>query len=92
MYLHRQAGVDLVLDKTEIVAIDFQIMSEDVRAVLIQKRCEKGAFKVAGEGLTKEIITVITGQDQHGISLVLIRPGQTGMCLGRPSLRRFYSK
>ena len=89
---HHQAGEDLELDSTYIVASDFQSMTEKVGAVLVQKDSGIGAFKVTGEGLGNEVPTVMTGPTQTGTVIVLIKPRQIGMCFGNPTLRYLYRK
>jgi hypothetical protein len=66
-------------------------MDDNVRAVLVKKRGESGAFRVTGGG-DNQLQNVVTGPKEVGVVIVEIKPGQTGMCFGRPSLRRFYTR
>jgi hypothetical protein len=66
-------------------------MDSTVRAVFVTKQGANGAFRVTG-GSQQEVINVVTGPREIGVVIVVIMPGQTGMCLGHPSIRRFYRK
>jgi hypothetical protein len=66
-------------------------MDENVRAVLVKKKGETGAFQVTGGG-NSQMQNVITGPDEVGVVIVEIKPGQTGTCYGKPSFRRFYTR
>jgi hypothetical protein len=63
-------------------------MAENVRAVLVRKKGQSGAFRVTGGGGNGQ--NVVTGPKEVGVVIVEIKPGQTGMCFGKPSVRRFY--
>jgi hypothetical protein len=65
-------------------------MDENVRAVLVKKKGESGAFRVTGGN--SQMQNVVTGPNEVGVVIVEIKPGQTGTCYGRPSLRRFFTR
>ncbi|KAF2193619.1 hypothetical protein K469DRAFT_712409 [Zopfia rhizophila CBS 207.26] len=84
------AGETLTIDSKETVGSDFQIMDTTVGAVLVRKQGAHGAFRVTGAGRPKEVPNVVTGPGESGFVIVIIKPGQTGMCLGHPSIRLFF--
>ncbi|CAN9359967.1 unnamed protein product [Alternaria alternata] len=79
-------GEELTIDSEDTVGADFKEVGKDIRAVLVRKRSGRGAFRVTGGGTAQN---VETGPDKDGAVIVLIKPGQTGMCLGKPSFRCF---
>ncbi|KAI0571623.1 hypothetical protein L13192_10164 [Pyrenophora tritici-repentis] len=78
-------GEVLTIESGDIQGSDFQEMDSDVGAVLVKKKGDHGAFRVTGG----ETQNVVTGPNESGVVIVVIKRGQTGMCLGRPSIRRF---
>jgi hypothetical protein len=86
-----QAGEPLTIDPNGTTGSDFQIMDNTVGAVLVTKQGAHGAFRVTG-GTQQEVTNVVTGPGEAGLVIVVIKPGQTGMCLGHPSIRPFYRK
>lgn len=64
-------------------------MDSEVGAVLVKKQGARGAFRVTGGGAQNDVQNVVTGPEETGVVIVIIKPGQTGMCLGHPSIRRF---
>ena len=78
-------GEALTIESEVIQGSDFQEMDSTVGAVLVKKKGESGAFRVTGG----ETQNVVTGPNESGVVIVVIKRGQTGMCLGRPSIRRF---
>lgn len=62
-------------------------MDPDIRAVLVRRKGEPGAFRVTGGGV--EVQNIVTGPKERGAVIVVISPGQVGMCFGHPSFRRF---
>jgi hypothetical protein len=80
-----QTGEALTIESEVTQGSDFQEMDSTVGAVLVKKKGESGAFRVTGG----ETQNVVTGPNESGVVIVVIKRGQTGMCLGRPSIRRF---
>jgi hypothetical protein len=78
----------LAIESHDTIGSDFLQMDENVRAVLVKKKGESGAFRVTGGG-NDELQNVVTGPNEVGAVIVEIKAGQTGMCLGKPSFRRF---
>ncbi|PSN58863.1 hypothetical protein BS50DRAFT_580402 [Corynespora cassiicola Philippines] len=74
---------------SEEVGSDFLMMDESVGAVLVKKQSAHGAFRVTGRGTQSEVPNIVTGPSEAGFVIVAIKAGQTGMCFGRPSIRRF---
>ncbi|KAF2818180.1 hypothetical protein CC86DRAFT_472985 [Ophiobolus disseminans] len=83
------SGEELTIESEEKIWSEFQIMGSEVGAVLVRKKGNPGAFRVTGGGAQNKVQNVVTGPNESGDVIVVIKPGQTGMCLGRPTLRRF---
>ncbi|KAF1358481.1 hypothetical protein EJ07DRAFT_179681 [Lizonia empirigonia] len=79
-------GEELTIDSEDTVGADFKEVGHDIRAVLVRKKSGRGAFRVTGGNAVQN---VETGPDKNGAVIVLIKPGQIGMCLGKPSFRCF---
>lgn len=81
----QQTGQTLFIEDQDTVGWDFLQMEDNVRAVLVRKEGGSGAFRVTGG----ETQNVVTGPSETGAVIVEIKAGQTGMCLGKPTIRRF---
>ncbi|KAF2024860.1 hypothetical protein EK21DRAFT_77789 [Setomelanomma holmii] len=81
-------GYAFTLDSTDTIGETFLEIESDIRAVLVRKKGTAGAIRVTGG----EVLNIVTGPQEDGAVIVFIEPGQTGMCLGRASFRRFREK
>lgn len=85
-----QTRVDVTLDTTETIGKDIEIVDASFPAVLVRRDSAGGAVYVSGPGTPKEEPRVRTGPDQpRGAVILVIKPGQTCVVLGQPSVRYF---
>ena len=80
------------MDTEEKVGTDFEVVDSSCPAVLVRRDSGGGAVFVAGPGIPETEPRVRTGPEQGaGFAILIIKPGQTCMFLGRPSVRVFRS-
>jgi hypothetical protein len=77
--------VKVVLDLNETVGRSFEMVDPAVCAILVRKRSAIGAVRVDAPGMPN----VVTGPDQKGFVIVVIRQGQTCRLFLTPTVRYF---
>lgn len=80
-----QTGVRVVLDKKFTVGKSLEMVDSSVCAVLVQKKSDDGAVRLDAVGMPN----VVTGPNQSGFDIVVIRPGQTCRLFLTPTVRYF---
>lgn len=80
-----QTGVKVVLDPEETVGTSLEMVDSSVCAILVRKKSARGAVRVDAPGMPN----VVTGPDQIGFDIVVIRPGQTCRIFLTPTVRYF---
>lgn len=85
-----QINEQVILDPNEIVPDEkvgenFEMVDSSVRAVLVKKCSARGAVRVNAPSMPN----VVTGPDEKGWVIVVIRRGQTCMLLLTPTVRYF---
>ncbi|KAH7061874.1 hypothetical protein BKA63DRAFT_497714 [Paraphoma chrysanthemicola] len=80
-------GKELTIEPEDTIGHDFLEMDPNIRAVFVRRKGEPGAFRVTGRG--DDVQNIVTGPNERGAVIVVINPGQVGMCFGHPSFRRF---
>jgi hypothetical protein len=84
-----QTTENLLIDADESHPKSFTTADSTVRAVLVYKNGPPGAVRVTGPGTPTPVPNVVTGPDGKGLEVVEVKPGQTCMFLGEPTVRFF---
>lgn len=77
--------MEVVLDPSETVGKSLALVDSSVCAILVRKHSATGAVRVDAPGMPN----VVTGPDQKGFDIVVIRPGQTCRFFLTPTVRYF---
>lgn len=70
---------------TKSAANEVEAIHESVCAVLVYKGGLEGCVRVVG----KTVQNTITGQGDHSLKLVFIKPGEKGWIYGQPQVRLY---
>jgi hypothetical protein len=77
--------VKVVLDPSETVGRSLEMVDSSVCAILVRKQSARGAVRVDAPGMPN----VVTGPDQKGFDIVVIRQDQTCRLFLTPTVRYF---
>jgi hypothetical protein len=75
----------VLIDSEPTVGKRFEMVDSSVCAILVYKHSADGAVRLNAPGMPN----VVTGPDESGFDIVIIKPGQTCRFFGTPTVRYF---